>query len=170
MGSLESVDMYEEGLRIPILKLYNRGAPDQSIFALFEANVRMSHKVLGDIDAQLAANEICRRGVLRMAEEYRLDGLETLATTIIELSDKGMRRRLGQIPDGTYANSLSIPAISDPRLPARPPGSTTRAPARKGATPSTSPCRSRPPTACSPSRRSSTPTCRATPDPGSRSR
>lgn len=114
MGSLESVDMYEEGLRIPILKLFERGEPNRTMFSLFEANVRMSHKVLGDLDAQLAANEICARGVMRMVEEYGLDGLEELATTIIDLSDRGMRRRIAEIPDGVYENVLSMPAISEP--------------------------------------------------------
>jgi N-methylhydantoinase B/oxoprolinase/acetone carboxylase alpha subunit len=114
MGNLFSVDMYEEGLRLPILKLYQRGVPDAAIFKLIEANVRMSHKVLGDVDAQLAANEICLRGVLRMVEEYGLDGLEALATRIIDLSDRGMRRRIAEIPDGEYAHVLTIPAISEP--------------------------------------------------------
>lgn len=114
MGSLQSIDMYEEGLRIPILKLYERGEPNKTLLAMFEQNVRMSHKVLGDLDAQLAANEICARGVLRMVEEYRLDGLEDLATTIIDLSDRGMRRRIAEIPDGTYENVLRMPTISEP--------------------------------------------------------
>lgn len=114
MGSLVSVDMYEEGLRIPPMKLQQRGERNESFFSFLEANVRMSRKVLGDVDAQLVANSICARGVLHMIEEYNLNGLETLATTIIDLSDKGMRRRISEIPDGRYENSLTIPTISDP--------------------------------------------------------
>ena len=114
MGSLQSVDMYEEGLRIPILKLYERNRPNPTFFSLFKANVRMSDKVVGDLEAQLSANEICVRGVLRMAEEYRLDSLDDLASTIIDLSDQGMRKRIGEIPDGVYEHRLTVPGISEP--------------------------------------------------------
>ncbi len=50
----DSTEIFQEGLRIPPLKLYAAGQPDRSLFALLRTNVRLPQMLIGDLQAQLA--------------------------------------------------------------------------------------------------------------------
>src|SRR5437016_5932093 len=78
----------QEGLRIPPLKLYDAGVPNETLLALIEANVRIPEIVAGDIRGQLAACEVGRRGVAALAERY---GPATLRQALEELLDAAER-------------------------------------------------------------------------------
>src|SRR6266404_6345551 len=54
----DSTEIYQEGLRIPPVKMYDQGEPNETLFRIFEKNVRVPVKVLGDIRAQLSACHI----------------------------------------------------------------------------------------------------------------
>ncbi len=111
MASIESKDMYEEGLKIPVMKLYEAGRPNDAVFAFIRANVRMAHKVLGDVNAQMAANNICTEGVRKMIREYRFSDISLLARTIIGLAGQSMRNRIRALPDGIYRNAVDLPPV-----------------------------------------------------------
>jgi len=119
MACIESNDMYEEGLKIPILKLFDAGKPNEAVFAFIRANVRMAPKVLGDVNAQLSANAICAKGVRKMIAEYRFPDLGPLADTICALSSASMRRRIRELPDGTYGNTVLLPPLGTLKEPIR---------------------------------------------------
>ncbi len=112
MATTESKDMYEEGLKLPILKFYEEGRRNGTVDEIIHANVRVSNKVMGDVNAQLAANEICARGLLRLLSEYRLDDLTGLAEDIIARSELSLRRKIAALPDGIYRNSVVLPEIA----------------------------------------------------------
>jgi N-methylhydantoinase B len=95
-------DLYEEGLMVPPTKLYSAGQPNETLFKLIEANVRAARQTLGDIRAQVAANEQGTRSLQRLLDEMRLDDIEALAEQIIEASERAMREALAKAPDGTY--------------------------------------------------------------------
>lgn len=109
MACVESRDMYEEGLKIPILKLYEAGRRNETAFQFLRANVRVSHKVVGDVNAQLAATSMCVAGVRKMIEEYGFRNLDLLASTIIGLAEQSMRRQIRALPNGTYRNAVTLP-------------------------------------------------------------
>ena len=111
MSTLESKDIYEEGLRIPILKLYEAGRLNEAIFEFLRANIRVPDKVLGDIRAQLVANHLCTQGLLRLLEEFALDGLEELSREIITRTEQSLRQKIAALPDGTYRNEVRLPRI-----------------------------------------------------------
>ena len=111
MSTLESKDIYEEGLRIPILKLYEAGRLNEAIFEFLRANIRVPDKVLGDIRAQLVANHLCTQGLLRLLEEFALDGLEELSRKIITRTEQSLRQKIAALPDGTYRNEVRLPRI-----------------------------------------------------------
>lgn len=111
MATLESKDMYEEGLKIPILKLYREGNLDPTIYAFMNANLRVPEKVLGDIRAQLVANHVCTRGLLALLEEYQMSGLEDLAQIIIERTELSLRRKISALPDGIHHCTALLPPI-----------------------------------------------------------
>jgi N-methylhydantoinase B len=64
MSTLESKDLYEEGLKIPIMKLIEGGKLNETVFEFIKANTRVPVKILGDLRAQLIANNVCTRALL----------------------------------------------------------------------------------------------------------
>ena len=64
-------EIYAEGLRIPPLKLYERGQPNATLFRMIERNVRLPGRVFGDIRSQLAACEIAARGMADLVAPLR---------------------------------------------------------------------------------------------------
>lgn len=111
MSTLESKDMYEEGLKIPILKLYEGGRLNETVFEFMRANIRVPDKVLGDVRAQLVANNVCGRGLTALFDEYGLDGLEELGAEVIRRTESSLRRRIAALPDGAYRNDVVLPRI-----------------------------------------------------------
>ena len=111
MSTLESKDMYEEGLKIPILKLYEGGRLDETVFEFMRANIRVPDKVLGDVRAQLVANNVCGRGLKALLDEYGLDGLEELGAEVIQRTESSLRRKIAALPDGAYRNDVVLPRI-----------------------------------------------------------
>ena len=111
MSTLESKDMYEEGLKIPILKLFEAGKLNETIFEFMRANIRVPDKVLGDIRAQLVANNVCARGLNALLDEYDLDGLEELGAEVIQRTESSLRRKIAALPDGAYRNDVRLPKI-----------------------------------------------------------
>jgi N-methylhydantoinase B len=95
-------DFYEEGLYIPPTKLYDKGKPNQTLFTIIETNVRAATQTLGDIRAQVAANDQGIRSLLRMMQENNLQEINTLGTQIIDASEKAMRKAISLAPNGTY--------------------------------------------------------------------
>ncbi len=94
--------VYEEGIFIPPLKLYDAGLLNEEVLKLIRWNVRTPEEVTGDIRSQVAANHVCARKVVEMMEDEGLATLDDLADVIIERTEKSMRRAIARIPDGVY--------------------------------------------------------------------
>ena len=94
--------VYEEGLYIPPLKLYEAGVLNESVLELIRWNVRTPEEVTGDIRSQVAANHVCARKVVEMLADEGLDTLDDLADEIIERTEKSMRAAISKIPNGVY--------------------------------------------------------------------
>jgi N-methylhydantoinase B len=95
-------EVYEEGLFIPLVKLYDAGTLNQSVIDMIRANVRTPEQVNGDIRSQIAANHVCAQQIVRMLEEYRLDSLDDLADEIITRSEQSIRASIAKAPSGVY--------------------------------------------------------------------
>lgn len=101
-NACDSTEIYQEGLRIPPLKLYRRGEPDEALFGLLEKNVRIPTKVLGDIMAQVAA---CRSGeqeFLALVQRYGVDELFATLDELLDYTERLTRAEIAALPDGTY--------------------------------------------------------------------
>ena len=96
----DSTEIYAEGLRIPPLKLYERGLPNPTLFRIIERNVRMPNRVFGDIRSQLAACEIAARGMVDLVARYGPDDLRTLMDATMDYSERLTRHCLAELPDG----------------------------------------------------------------------
>ena len=100
--SADAREVYEEGLYLPILKLYRAGEPNDDVLRIIRGNVRSPEMVLGDIHAQVSCNEVGGRRLLEFMDEFELDSIEPLAQEILTRSERAMRDAIRRIPDGTY--------------------------------------------------------------------
>jgi len=96
-------EVYEEGLFLPVMKLYERGEKNATLFEILESNVRTPELVLGDIEAQVAANEVGAARLLDMMDEYQLHDLAELVHELQGRSEQAMRAIIQELPDGTYS-------------------------------------------------------------------
>ena len=95
-------DLYEEGLMVPPTKLISAGQRNETLFRIIEANVRAARQTLGDIQAQIAANDQGILSLTNLMRESGLTDLDTLGEQVIMASEKAMREAIGKAPDGTY--------------------------------------------------------------------
>ena len=97
----DSTEIYQEGLRIPALKLYERGKPNDTLFALIERNVRVPVIVFGDLRAQLAACHIAEKQFVEIVARYGPERVRELMDETIDYAERRTRAALAELPDGT---------------------------------------------------------------------
>jgi len=112
--SADSRSVYEEGLIIPVMKLFDAGKPVEAIFELLLTNVRTPEEVRGDIHSQIVGNEVGGRQLLAFLDEFGLEDIETLSDEIIDRTEKGMRDRIRALSDGEYRFKLTIDGFDEP--------------------------------------------------------
>ena len=98
----DSTEIYQEGLRIPPLKLYDRGKRNETLIALIERNVRVPVKVMGDLRAQLAACHISESSLIELARHYGPDKVQSYMRELIDYSERMTRAAIRELPDGVY--------------------------------------------------------------------
>jgi len=96
----DSTEIYAEGLRIPPLKLYDRGVANTTLLRIIDRNVRLPGRVLGDLRSQLAACEIAARGMTDLVSRYGADGVAKLMIAMMDYSERLTRHCLSELPDG----------------------------------------------------------------------
>jgi len=110
----DGMQIYHEGLYLPLLKLVDRGSMQKTVLDIVKANVREPIQVEGDIFALVACNEIGSRRLLAMMAEYKLARLEALGEHIIAHSRKAMLDAVAQWPAGTYENRMRVDGYDHP--------------------------------------------------------
>lgn len=100
--SSDNHDVFEEGLFIPLVKLYEGGVLNKSVMEMIRWNVRTPDEVTGDIRSQIAANHVCAEKICQMLEESGMKGLDDLADEIIGRTERSIREAIGKVPDGVY--------------------------------------------------------------------
>ncbi len=101
-NSTESKEIYQEGLRIPALKLYDAGSPVEAIFDIIETNVRLPVEVRGDIRSQLAACDIGERALLDLIDRYGASQISRYSTALLDYSERRARQEIASLPDGKF--------------------------------------------------------------------
>ena len=117
-SACDNTEIFQEGIRIPWLKLYRRGEADASIFALIRANVRVPQMTIGDIQAQLAACHIGERAVHRLIRRYGLETFVACADDLIDYTERLVRAEIASWPDGSHAftDYLDSDGVGGPRV------------------------------------------------------
>jgi len=110
----DSRQVYEEGLLVPVTRLFRRGEPNEELFRLIRANVRAPFEVVGDLYAQAGSNEVGGARLLEMIEEFDLGDLESLSDEVCSRSENAMREAITALPDGVYENEAYADGFDDP--------------------------------------------------------
>ena len=95
-------ECYQEGLRIPPLRLYSGGVPEHGVFALLRANTRVPEIVLGDLAAQLVACDTGEIGLLRLIEHHGAEVFDVQVRRLLDYTEELTRREIRTFPEGTY--------------------------------------------------------------------
>jgi len=103
-GSLSgnATEIYQEGLRLPAIKIISKGVPIRSVMDILKVNSRMPDVLEGDVWAAIASARTGARRLVELAEKY---GVETFARAMASFMDFGeevSRRELRALPKGSY--------------------------------------------------------------------
>jgi N-methylhydantoinase B len=96
-------EIYLEGLRFPMVKLYKKGKEDAELFGILNNNIRVPDKTLGDIRAQASADFVGARRLQELFERYAPEVVQLHMDALLDYSEKRIRAGLQKIPDGTYS-------------------------------------------------------------------
>lgn len=98
----DSLDVFEEGLLLPPLKLMRRGVMSEDILAIIRANIRYPHKTLGDLRGQISAVNVGERRFTELARKYGTERLADICRGLMDNSERLMREDLRALKDGSY--------------------------------------------------------------------
>jgi N-methylhydantoinase B len=97
-----TTDIFSEGLQIPILKLHDRGEPNETLIEVIKKNMRLPSRAMGDLRAQITAVKTGERRFLELVERYGRDDVLGAIAAIMDHSEVMARARTRSIPDGIY--------------------------------------------------------------------
>jgi N-methylhydantoinase B len=104
-------DVFEEGICIPPVKLFDGGKANDFVFKLIETNVRFRDLVIGDIYSNVAACNVAATGILDLLAEYKLTDLVEAAEGIFDLTRASINEVLKKVPEGRYESRLPVEGI-----------------------------------------------------------
>jgi N-methylhydantoinase B len=113
--SVAATEIFHEGLRLPIWKLFDAGRLDENLVALIRLNVRVPDQVMGDIMANVSCVEVVGDKLVEFLAERRMTGLEDVATAILSQTEAAVRQAIFAIPDGSYTHTLEVEAMDQVR-------------------------------------------------------
>ena len=115
----DSTEIYQEGLRIPPLKLYTQGVLNETLQTLIRINVRVPDRVWGDLSAQFAAAQIGKRGLARLIDRYGADEVEAYMVELLDYAERLTRAEIKTWPKGTYhfLDPIDSDGFSDTPIP-----------------------------------------------------
>ena len=112
--SADANEVFEEGIRFPVVKLVEAGKVNSLLMRMLQSNVRLPQQVLGDIAAQFAALAVSAQRVVEFLEEYQLANVQAVANAIFEASSRATRAELAAIPPGVYNGSVDSDGFDAP--------------------------------------------------------
>src|SRR3546814_7712929 len=95
-NAVDSTEIYQEGLRIPPRRLYDRGKRNDTLWSIIEKNVRIPVQVFGDLRAQLAACHIAETQFLELVKHYGKATVELYMAELIDYAERLTRAEIGR--------------------------------------------------------------------------
>ena len=101
-NACDNTEIYQEGLRIPPIKLVEEGEMNKAVWRILNKNVRVPEMVQGDVLAQISALHQGERDLLRLVEDYGIEDLRSYMTDIIDYTERLTRAEIETLPNGTW--------------------------------------------------------------------
>jgi N-methylhydantoinase B len=98
-----STEIFQEGIRIPPVKLRKRGVVDEEIMGMITTNVRTTYETIGDFQAQLAANNVGERRIREIISKYGVDMVGFYMDGIMDYAERRMVSSIEELPRGVYS-------------------------------------------------------------------
>jgi N-methylhydantoinase B len=118
-NAADSTEIYQEGLRIPPLKLFRAGVMDEALEAMIGLNVRVPDRVIGDLRAQYAACQVGAREIGRLVERYGASQMRGYFDALLDYAERMARAEIATWPPGTYrfTDHIDSDGLSDDPVP-----------------------------------------------------
>ncbi len=110
----DAEEVYEEGLRVPIMKFFERGEVNRGLVNIIRSNVREADQVIGDLHSLSACNDTGHRRLMEMMDEFGIDDLDALSEFIIDNSRRATLDRLAELPAVSCDHSITVDGYDAP--------------------------------------------------------
>ncbi len=117
--AIHATEIQQEGLRLPLLKLYEGGRANRTLFEIIERNTRQPHEVIGDLRAQVAACHVAEGGLRSLVERHGADALADYVEALHDHAEATMRDIIRALPDGRYEAEDFIDGVGERPSPLR---------------------------------------------------
>jgi N-methylhydantoinase B len=104
----EAKEIYAEGLRIPPVKLWEKGKRREDVINLLLTNMRARRDQEGDLNAQYGACRVGERNLLALLDKYGVKAVRDCIDELKHMADRHMRSLIGSIPDGVYSGEAQL--------------------------------------------------------------
>jgi N-methylhydantoinase B len=103
-GSLtgEATEIFQEGLRLPAIKIISKGEPIRSVMDIIKVNSRMPDVLEGDVWAAIASVRIGARRLFEIAEKYGVETFENAMTSFMDFGEQVSLKEMAKLPKGTF--------------------------------------------------------------------
>ncbi|MFD1245131.1 caprolactamase subunit beta [Paralysiella testudinis] len=98
----DAKEIYAEGLRIPPVKLWDKGVRRNDVINLLHCNMRSRRNQEGDLNAQYGACRVGERNLIRLLDKYGVATVQAAIAELKNMADRHMRHLIATIPDGEY--------------------------------------------------------------------
>jgi len=98
----DATEIFQEGLRIPPVKIVSRDEPNLDLWRLIMANHRTPRNTWGDLNAQIGSLRVAERRLVQLIDRYGPELLTRAGNELMDYSERWMRTEIAAIPDGTY--------------------------------------------------------------------
>jgi N-methylhydantoinase B len=116
---LQATEIFQEGLRIPIVKLFEAGVRNETTIAFLKANSRTPIELMGDLSAQIASVDACERGYTQLVGKYGSAAFRGFLAELHDYAERLMRQEIRAMPDGRYDNVDYVDGLGDNPEPIR---------------------------------------------------
>ena len=107
-------DVFEEGIRVPVMHLFKAGARNDTLMEILSANVRDPVVAEGDLYSLAACNHHGSSQLIDMLVEFELDSLDEVGEELLRLSKEAVEREIEALPEGIYRQSMRVDGYDEP--------------------------------------------------------
>jgi N-methylhydantoinase B/oxoprolinase/acetone carboxylase alpha subunit len=104
----DATDVYQEGLRLPPVKLFERGRYNEQVWRIILANHRTPTNTWGDFHAMVGALRVGERRLQALCDQYGVQTIRKGAAALIDYSERRLRAELARLPDGCYEARTTV--------------------------------------------------------------